>query len=150
VNVTVSLLQPPYPHPFNDYPRVTQVYEITSTHQPSGEVLIHLKHNAIINNDTDMTMFFILHQQNFNKPEFLKISNLSDHFMTFGISHFSSFTGSGDGTTRTFYAMFYAKIHSGVVEIILNISQTEEVQIVILIHGIIKFVTDESHKLFIE
>jgi hypothetical protein len=128
VNVTVSLLQPPYPHPFNDYPRVTQVYEITSTHQPSGEVLIHLKHNAIINNNTDINKFSILHQHNIDEFELLTIRNLSAQFMTFGINSFSEDVGISTNTpSRVFYAMFYADLHRGEVEVFLIISRTNEV-----------------------
>jgi hypothetical protein len=66
-------------------------------------------------------MFSILHQHNFDKFEFLKIRNLSDHFMTFGISHFSTTSViTGPDTTRTYYAMFYAKIHAGIYTIIVN------------------------------
>jgi hypothetical protein len=172
VNVTVTKLQPPCS--FKNYPRVTQVYEIISTHQPSGEVLIHLKHNAIINKNANAANFFVLHQYNIDEFEMLTIRNLSAQFLTFAISSFSNISVILDPNKTTvpairkFYAMFYAKIHSGImhlltsmslflcigmVEVVIDISQPNEVKIVTRqLHYILYILyfnlTDKWHKLF--
>jgi hypothetical protein len=108
-----------------------------STHQPSGEVLIYLEHNAVISKNTDMTTFSFLHQHNDDKFEFLTVRNLSTQFVTFGINRFSK--GSGiihSNNTRTYYyGMFYADLLEGMVKAILILSQTKQISAEYMLKG---------------
>jgi hypothetical protein len=92
---------------------VTQVYDITSTHQPVGEVLIHLEHNVVFRNDTNKTNFFLLHEHN-NKLELLQVQHISADFMSFKVNKFCNKVGAtrNNNLLQDYYPVFCYRVTS--------------------------------------